>query len=78
MDSPNAQRELPADARAQGVPSNWLAYIGSPDVDATAKQAERAGAKVLMPPTDIPTVGRFAIVQDPQGAVFGILQAFKS
>jgi hypothetical protein len=51
-------------------PLTWLAYIGTPNVDETARQAEGLGGKVLKKPTDIPTVGRFAILQDPQGAMF--------
>ena len=51
-------------------PLMWLAYIGTPNVDETARQAEGLGGKVLKKPTDIPTVGRFTIIQDPQGALF--------
>ena len=38
------------------------------DVDATAKKVEELGGKILRPPTDIPGVGRFCALQDPQGA----------
>ena len=51
-------------------PLSWLAYIGTPNVDETARQAEGLGGKVVKKPTDIPTIGRFAILQDPQGAMF--------
>jgi len=61
---------LPPDARAAGAPPSWLTYIGTPDVDATAREAVSLGGKILKPATAIPTVGRFALVQDPQGAVF--------
>lgn len=61
---------LSAEAKAMGAPPSWLTYIGTPDVDETARQATSLGAKVLKQPTDIPTMGRFAIFQDPQGAVF--------
>ncbi len=61
---------LPADAKAMGVPPNWVTYIGTPNVDDTARQAAALGGKILKQPADIPTVGRFAIIQDPQGAVF--------
>ena len=61
---------LPAEAVAGGAPPHWLAYIGTPDVDATVKKAEGLGATVFVPPTDIPTVGRFAVLADPSGAVF--------
>ena len=51
-------------------PLTWLAYIGTPNVDETARQAEGLGGKVVKKPEDIPTIGRFAIIQDPQGALF--------
>jgi len=51
-------------------PLMWLPYIGTPNLDDTVRQAERRGGKVLKKPSDIPTVGRFAILQDPQGAIF--------
>src|SRR5262245_57773774 len=52
--------------QANGNP-HWLGYISSPDVDATVKQATNFGARVLIQPTDIPTVGRYAVMTDPQG-----------
>ena len=61
---------LPADAAAMHMPPNWLSYVSSPNVDETAKRAEVLGGKVVKAPTDIPTVGRFVVLQDPQGAVF--------
>jgi uncharacterized protein len=51
-------------------PMTWLAYIGTPNVDDTARQAEGLGGKVVKKPENIPTIGRFAIIQDPQGALF--------
>lgn len=61
---------LPDEAKKMGAPPHWLAYIATPDVDATAKQATELGGKVLRDPTDIPNIGRFAVIADPQGAVF--------
>lgn len=43
------------------------------DVDATVEKAQALGANVLMPPRDIPTVGRFAVIQDAQGAVLSVI-----
>jgi uncharacterized protein len=60
----------PESARQSGAPPSWLLYIGTPDVDGTAAAAQRLGGKVLKAPTDIPTVGRFAVLADPQGAAF--------
>jgi hypothetical protein len=54
------------------VPPNWMVYFGVANVDDTTSQAEALGAIVLVPGTDIPGVGRFATIQDPQGAVFGM------
>ena len=62
---------LPEEAKAMGSPPNWLCYIGTSDVDATARQATTLGGKVYREPGNIP-VGRFAILADPQGAVFAI------
>jgi uncharacterized protein len=63
---------LPPDAVRGGVGPHWLAHIATPDVDATVKQATSLGARVLVPPTDIPTVGRYAVLADPQGASFAV------
>jgi predicted enzyme related to lactoylglutathione lyase len=52
------------------APPHWLAYVAVPDVDATVKQAESLGGKTIVPGSDIPTVGRYAVMADPQGAVF--------
>lgn len=56
----------------ENVPPHWLGYIGTPDVDATAARAKELGATVYAAPMDIPGVGRFAVLADPQGAVFAL------
>ena len=58
--------------QSAGVPPHWLGYIGVPDVDASVKQGESLGGKTHVPGKEIPGVGRFAILSDPQGAVFAI------
>ena len=58
----------------QGVPPHWLGAVHVESVDATMATAKKHGAKEMMPPTDIPGIGRFAILMDPQGATFGILK----
>lgn len=65
---------LSAEQAARGAPPHWLAYIGTPDVDATHHEALALGARSLVAPTDIPTVGRFAVLADPQGAPFAVFQ----
>jgi uncharacterized protein len=56
------------------IPPNWLVYFAVDDADAKLKKANELGAKTIVPPMDIPGTGRFAVVQDPQGAVFGIIK----
>jgi predicted enzyme related to lactoylglutathione lyase len=53
---------------AGGMPPAWTGYVSVDDVDAYAKKFEAAGGVVHRPPSDIPGVGRFAVVGDPQGA----------
>ncbi len=69
-DNIGGMREFPPAALEQGAHPHWLGYIATEDVAATVKQAESLGATVMMKPTPIPTVGTFAVLRDPQGAVF--------
>jgi predicted enzyme related to lactoylglutathione lyase len=55
------------------MPPSWTAYFAVADCDASAERVQELGGAVVAPPADIPGVGRFAIVADPQGAVFGII-----
>ena len=57
-----------------GIPPHWLPYFQVSDCDATVKQALSMGGKTIVPPMDIPGTGRFAYVQDPQGAVFAVIK----
>lgn len=66
---------LTDEMRQQGVPPNWMAYVECDDVDATAAKATSLGGKVVAGPDDIPGTGRFAVVQDPQGAMFGLYKS---
>ena len=57
------------------VPSNWLPYIHVADCDAAAAKATKLGAKsIMMPPTDIPNIGRFAVIIDPLGAAIAVIK----
>lgn len=56
------------------APAHWLIYFASADVDATTAKAKTIGGQAIVPPTDIPGVGRFAVIQDPQGAVFALVK----
>ena len=56
---------------AEGAPQ-WLHYIGTTDLDATLEQAASLGATVVKGPTDIADNSRYAVLKDPQGAVFAV------
>jgi predicted enzyme related to lactoylglutathione lyase/uncharacterized protein YndB with AHSA1/START domain len=56
------------------IPPHWLGYVTVADVDATVKKVGQTGGKVMMPPLDIPDVGKIAVFLDPQGAALGIIQ----
>jgi predicted enzyme related to lactoylglutathione lyase len=65
---------LTAEMQQHGARPTWLGYIHVYDVDAAIKSIEAAGGKTLMPATDIPNVGRIAMVADPQGAPFYVMK----
>ncbi len=56
----------------QPGPPHWIGYVFVDDVDAAVERATRMGGTSLVPPTDIPDVGRFAFLSDPQGAIFAV------
>ncbi len=58
---------------AKKMPPIWGAYVTVDDVDATAEKAVKLGGKILVPPQDIPGVGRFCVFQDPQGAMLSVI-----
>jgi predicted enzyme related to lactoylglutathione lyase len=55
------------------VPAHWAPYVTVDDVDAVAKQAAELGAEMIVPPKDIPNVGRFCTFKDPQGAILSVI-----
>jgi uncharacterized protein len=55
------------------MPSHWTIYFLVEDTDATAAKAKSLGGQACVPPTDIPDVGRFAVLADPGGAMFAVL-----
>lgn len=66
--------KLPDDAAKMGAPPNWMAHVQVANVDATAALAKKLGGRTYKEPADIPTIGRFAVIADPQGAVIMIFQ----
>jgi predicted enzyme related to lactoylglutathione lyase len=66
--------DMPAEMAAIGRKPAWSGYIAVDDVDAMAARILQAGGKLLQPAMDIPDVGRFAAVADPQGATFNLFK----
>jgi uncharacterized protein len=64
---------LPSQAPPQ-VPSYWMPYFAVADCDATVEKGRSLGGNVIVPPMDIANVGRFAVLKDPQGAVFAVIR----
>ena len=60
-------------AEAEGMPPAWGCYVTVDDIDTTVRTAKQLGGKVLVGPMDIPDVGRFCVIQDPQGAVISAI-----
>jgi predicted enzyme related to lactoylglutathione lyase len=58
----------------ESAPPVWVPYVGTEDVDGTSAKAKELGANLYMGPMDVPTVGRIAVLGDPQGAVFGLFK----
>ena len=56
------------------IPPHWLVYFAVADCDATVEKATSLGGQIMKPAADIPTVGRFSILLDPQGAAFGVIK----
>ncbi|MGH7024852.1 MAG: VOC family protein [Caulobacteraceae bacterium] len=60
---------------ATGMPPGWMGYISVDDVDDYARRFEAAGGAIHRAPADIPDIGRFSVVGDPQGAVIVLFKA---
>jgi uncharacterized protein len=66
---------LPVAAARAGVRPCWVGYVGVDDVDDAVVQLQHLGGRMLRAPADAPGFGRFAVVADPQGAMFHVFSA---
>ena len=64
---------IPPEAKAMNAPPSWAGYVCVDDCDAAADKIKALGGQVIRAPDDIPSIGRFAVVADPQGAAFEIM-----
>ncbi len=63
--------------QAEEHPPCWGMYITVDNIDETARKIEELGGKIVIPPTDIPEVGRFSVFADPQGAYLSAITYIK-
>jgi len=78
FDGPEMRAGLMApEPKAPPMPAHWNVYFQVDSADAIAKRAASLKAKTLVPPTDIPNMGRFAFFFDPQGAMFSVFQPMR-
>lgn len=61
-----------------GLPTQWLIYITVDDVDESIRQCQERGGKLISGPRDMGSYGRFCVIQDPAGAVAGLIAPPKS
>ncbi len=66
--------ELPDQARQMGAPSSWIGYVAVDDVDTATASIAAGGGRIYRNPSDIPGIGRFSIVADPQGAIISLFK----
>jgi predicted enzyme related to lactoylglutathione lyase len=76
-DDSNAGGLMKMPDELKGVPAHWLGYFQVENIRDDAARATKLGGQVMKAPTEIPGVGWFAILKDPQGAVFATLQPKK-
>jgi uncharacterized protein len=55
------------------MPPNWGCYVTVSNVEEVLAKCSALGGKTLMPPMDVPGVGRMAVLQDPQGAILSVM-----
>ena len=66
--------KLEGEAEKMGTPPMWMAHVKVDDLDAAVAKVRKLGGKIYKEPTAIPTVGRFSVIADPQGAVLSLFQ----
>lgn len=64
-------------APQEGIPTHWLNYVSVGNLDAMVARCTDQNGEVIVPPMPIPTVGRIAVIKDPQGGAIGLHEAPK-
>ena len=69
---------LPEEAKKMGAPPHWMAHVEVADVDKTVARVRELGGKVYVEPENIPKIGRFSVIADPQGAILSVYKPEQS
>jgi predicted enzyme related to lactoylglutathione lyase len=69
---------LPEAAKKMGAPPHWMAHVSVADVDGTVAKVKSLGGRVYVEPNDIPKIGRFAVIADPQGAAISVFKTLET
>ena len=59
----------------EDIPAHWMIYFSVESCDTAVNKVASLGGQVCVPATDIPDVGRFSVICDPQGAVFSVIES---
>jgi predicted enzyme related to lactoylglutathione lyase len=65
---------MPPEMASMGIPPHWMMYVGTPSIEETVAHVERLGGMAVSPVIEVPNVGRFRAMRDPQGAHFSLYQ----
>jgi len=65
---------LPEEAKKMGAPPHWMGHVEVDDLNAAVSKVKELGGQIHVPPTDIPTVGAFSVIADPQGASLSLFK----
>lgn len=65
---------MPMPPDAKEMPPSWGVYLTVDDIEDAVKTAKELGGNILVEPRDIPDVGKFCVIQDPQGAWFSAIE----
>jgi predicted enzyme related to lactoylglutathione lyase len=66
---------LPEEAKKMGAPPHWTAYVEVESPDATIAEVRKRDGRVYVEPQEVPDIGRFAVIADPQGATISIIKS---
>ncbi|MGZ3450348.1 MAG: VOC family protein [Polyangiales bacterium] len=65
---------LPAEAKKMGAPPHWMGHVQVDDINGAVSKVKELGGQIYVPPTDIPTIGVFSVIADPQGASLSLFK----